>query len=47
MVLVMFSGITKTEVVYFTLRFLDNYRLKPYIIQVYKITKARMSLEGL
>jgi len=36
----------KTKVAYFTSQFLNNYKLRPYIIQAYTIKEARLSLEG-
>ena len=36
----------KTEVAYFTIQFLNNYRLQPYILQAQKIEEARVCLES-
>ena len=36
----------KTKVAYFTSQFLNNYKLRPYIIQAHTIREARLSLEG-
>jgi hypothetical protein len=36
----------KTEIVYFTLQFLNNCRSKLYILQVQKIKEARVYLES-
>ena len=36
----------KTKVAYFTSQFLNNYKLRPYIIQAHTIKEARLSLEG-
>ena len=44
--LAIFSGIAKPKVAPFTSQFLDNYRLKLYIILKHTIKEARISLES-
>jgi hypothetical protein len=36
----------KTKVAYFTSQFLNNYKLRPYIIQAHTRKEPRLGLEG-
>ena len=40
------SRCCETEVAYFTIQFLNNYRPKPYILEAQKMEEARMCLES-